>query len=332
MKITLEDIFSISTAVIYEPDKYKSITSVSTDTRIIKKNSLFVALKGKNFDGHNYINEAVKKGAIAVVVQHRKLKELNNIDVPIIAVQNTLNAYGEIARIWRNKHSAKVISITGSNGKTTTKEIVSHLLSCKYKVHKTIANNNNQIGVPLTILTAPNDADFIVLEHGTNHFGEIEYTAKIAQPDYAVITNIGNSHTQYLESKEKVFVEKTELFKNIKSGGIVFINNDDPLLRKFKLKNISKITYGTKGKCDIKGLILSTNKDAALSVEVNGFNKKIKVSLPLLGKYNVKNFLTAVAIAFKIGISPKEIEKETKTLIPVKGRLQKKKFKQFYNY
>ena len=160
MKFTLEDIFNIPTAVIYEPDKYKSVTSVSIDTRSIKKNSLFVAIKGKNFDGHNYINEAVRKGASAIVAQYKKVNELDNIKVPIIAVRNTQTAYGEIAKIWRNKFSTKVISITGSNGKTTTKEILSHLLESKFKVHKTVANNNNQIGVPLTILSAPQNVDF----------------------------------------------------------------------------------------------------------------------------------------------------------------------------
>ncbi len=227
MKITLEDIFGISTAVIYNPDLYKSVTSVSIDTRNIKTNSLFVAIKGKNFDGHNYINEAIKKGAAAIVVSNRKLASLDEINVPIISVKNTIFAYGELANIWRNKFGGKVISITGSNGKTTTKEMVSQILSSRYKVHKTTANNNNQIGVPLTILSTPKNTDFLILEHGTNHFGEIEYTARIAQPDYSLVTNIGSSHLEFLESKEKVLEEKISLFNHTKENGFVFLNNDD---------------------------------------------------------------------------------------------------------
>ena len=127
MRITLKDIFSIPTAVIYYPDKYKSVTSVSIDSRNIKRNSLFVAIKGENFDGHNYIKEAIKKGATAVIVSNRKLANLDYVKIPIISVRNTEKAFGELAKIWRKKLSAKVISITGSNGKTTTKEITTKL-------------------------------------------------------------------------------------------------------------------------------------------------------------------------------------------------------------
>jgi len=329
MRITLKDIFNIESAVIYYPDRYKAVSSVSIDTRTIKKNSIFVALKGKNFDGHNYINEAISKGVKAIVVSNRKLNLLDNVEVPIISVKNTLHAYGELAKIWRNKLSAKVISITGSNGKTTTKEMIAHLLSSKYKIHKTLANNNNQIGVPLTILSAPQNTDFMVLEHGTNHFGEIEYTAKIAQPDYAIITNIGNSHTQYLESKEKILIEKSTLFNNLKENGIAFINNDDPLIKTLKKQNKSNVSYGFKGKCDVKGKRQGTSKNNQELLFIEGFNKKIDTALPLIGESNSKNYLGAASIALKIGISKKDIMNKTASLETVKGRLQKKDFEHY---
>ena len=135
------------------------------------------------------------------------------------------------------------MSITGSNGKTTTKEILAELLSSKYKVHKTFANNNNQIGVPLTILSAPPKSDFIVLEHGTNHLGEIKFTSEVARPDLALITNIGNSHTEYLGSKEKILKEKQELFNLCNKGGKIFINNDDPLISGLKKYYSNSITF-----------------------------------------------------------------------------------------
>lgn len=329
MKITLEDIFNIPSAVIYYPDKYKSVTSVSIDTRTIKKNSIFVAIKGDKFDGHNYVKEAVKKGANAIVVSNRKLKHFEDVTIPIISVKSTINAYAELAKIWRKKLSAKVISITGSNGKTSTKEIIAHLLSEKFSVHKTFANNNNQIGVPLTILSTPANTDFIVLEHGTNHFGEIEFTANIAQPDLALITNIGNSHIEFLESKEKVLAEKIQLFANRKENGFLFINTDDPLISSVKRNYNNIITYGFKGKPDIKAKMLGTTNDAKENILIEGFGKKIETNIPLLGKANVQNYIASVAVALKLGFSKKDIIKATTALMPVKGRMEIKKYKNF---
>ena len=325
MKITLEDIFSIPTAVIYYPDKFKAVTSVSIDTRTLRKNSIYVAIKGKQFDGHNFVHDAITKGAKAIIVSNRKLNQFENVTVPIISVKNTINAYASLARIWRNKLNAKVISITGSNGKTTTKEILAHLLEAKYKVHKTAANNNNQIGVPLTILSAPLDTEILVLEHGTNHFREIEFTARVAEPDFALITNIGNSHIQYLESKEKILLEKSQLFQNIKTDGIVFINSGDPLLKSIRKNYKNKIVYGSKGKLDIKG----KKKTGSNKIEINGLGKSFSVNLPLLGDSNLSNYLSAVTIALQIGVSTKDIVRKTKTLKSVKGRLVEMKFKNF---
>ena len=327
MKITLEDIFNIPTAVIYYPEKYSSVFSVSIDSRTLKKNSIYVALKGSNFDGHDFVNEAIKKGAKAIIVSNRKLKLFEHVKVPIISVKNTLQAYGVLAGIWRNKLNAKVISITGSNGKTTTKEILAHLLSSKYKVHKTYLNNNNQIGVPLTIFSAPKNSEFIVLEHGTNHFGEIEFTAKIAQPDLALITNIGNSHIQYLESKEKILEEKVQLFNHLKEGGSVFVNSDDTLLKSIKKNYKSKVTFGFKGKVDIKGNLKTIN--GINEIEISGAGKPFKVKVPLSGEANLKNYLSAAAIGIKCGLTKKDIIQQTNSLAPIKGRLVERVFNEY---
>ncbi|MBK7105822.1 MAG: UDP-N-acetylmuramoyl-tripeptide--D-alanyl-D-alanine ligase [Ignavibacteriae bacterium] len=329
MKITLEDIFNLSSSVIYNPDLYKSVSSVSTDTRTIKKNSLFVAIKGKNFDGHNYINEAINKGASAIVVNRKKIALLDNVDLPIISVKNTVMAYGELANIWRNKFSRKVISITGSNGKTTTKEMVSHLLSSKYKIHKTILNNNNNIGVPLTILSTPKNVDFIVLEHGTNHFGEIEYTAKIAQPDFALITNIGSSHLEYLKSVEKVFEEKVKLFDFVKEDGNIFLNADDKILRnQIKIRK-NALTFGSNKNVDVNYNILGITNDSKYKIKIEGFNKSLTLTIPLLGKANVQNLITAITVCLKLGLSKNDIINSIKTLQPVKGRLFEFDYKNF---
>ncbi len=190
--ISIEDMFNLRSAVIYNPDNFRTIRNVSIDSRNISGNCLFIAIRGERFDGHDFIDRAVSNGASAVLVERKQLKKLSDLEVPVITVADTVKALGELARIWRNKLSTKVIGITGSAGKTSTKEMISMLLSTKYRVNKTTANHNNHIGVPLTLFSTNEKHDVLVAELGTNHFGEIEYTANIALPDYALITNIGN--------------------------------------------------------------------------------------------------------------------------------------------
>ncbi|MCP5061761.1 MAG: UDP-N-acetylmuramoyl-tripeptide--D-alanyl-D-alanine ligase [Ignavibacteriae bacterium] len=329
MTITLEDIFSIPTAVLYNPDLYKSVTSVSIDTRSLKKKSLYVAIKGKSFDGHNYIEEAVNKGASAVLISKRKLNSVTDLDIPIITVQNTKIAYGELAKIWRNKLNAKVISITGSNGKTSTKEITRQLLSTKFRVHSTLDNNNNDIGVPLTLLSTPKNAEVVVLEHGTNHFGEIEYTAKIAQPDVALITNIGNSHIEYLNNKKGVLKEKLELFNNVNPNGKVLINNDDVLLAEQKQIYKNKIVYGYSGRVAIKGYKKGFALDGNEKISVKYKQSNVDLTLPLLGESSTNNFLSALAICFELGLTKAQMISGSKKVQQISKRLEKKDFKKF---
>lgn len=196
LTLTLDDIFEIPGAVVYNSGNYKDIGSVSIDSRKIKKDSLFVAIKGEKFDGHDFVREVIKKNVSAVMIDQNKYKNFSDLELPVVAVSDTTKAYGDLARLWRRKLSGicrtSVIAITGSAGKTTTKEMISVLLAEKYKVNKTILNNNNHIGVPLTIFSTNENHQVLVLELGTNHFGEIGYTANIAEPDFALITNIGN--------------------------------------------------------------------------------------------------------------------------------------------
>ena len=203
--LTLEDFFDLNSSVIYNPDELKTIRNVSIDSRNISNNCLFVAIKGERFDGHDFLNEAVENGAAAILVENRKLKSLKDFEIPIITVNDTIKALGELAGRWRKKltnGNTKIIGITGSAGKTSTKEMIAMLLSTKYKVNRTIANYNNHIGVPLTLFSTNESHDILVAELGTNHFGEIKYTADIAQPDYALITNVGNSHLEFLKNKK----------------------------------------------------------------------------------------------------------------------------------
>lgn len=321
--ITLEDLFNLPTAVIYNPDDYKPVKSVSIDSRNLKKGSLFVAIKGKRTDGHKYVKDAIKNGASAVLISKRKEKEFRKLKVPYITVENTTKAYGYLANVWRHKLNAVVIGLTGSNGKTGTKEMLAALLSAKFSVTKSVANNNNHIGVPLTLFSANEKTEAVVLEEGTNHFGEIEYIAKISEPDVAFITNIGDSHLEFLVDRDGVYKEKSALLNvTNKNGGIILINNDDPYQRKNKRKFKNVITYGFKGKVDIKATSVKTNKNGFPEVEIEGKGKKIKAVLPVLGKSNVQNYLSAVSAAIAVGLTKKEIVEGTKKISPVKGRLE----------
>jgi UDP-N-acetylmuramoyl-tripeptide--D-alanyl-D-alanine ligase len=327
LKITLEDLFNVPTSVIYNPDVFKPVAKVAIDSRKIKKGCLFVAIKGEKFDGHKFIEEAIKLGASSIMINAINWKRFKTLKVPVIVVNDTTKAYGKLANIWRHKLTAKVIGITGSNGKTTTKEMIAILLAEKFSVVKTAANNNNHIGVPLTILSADEKCETLVLEQGTNHFGEIAYSAKISQPVFAVITNIGESHLEFLKNIDGVYKEKVSLLNETeKYGGTVFINMDDPILKANAKSFTNKITYGFSGKVDIKGKIKGFTDDGKTKIEISYGRDKLETVLPVYGEANAKNFLAATAIAFKAGLTKKQILYGTKKLQPVHGRLEVKKY------
>ncbi len=340
INLTIEDMFNIPTSEIFNPDNFKPVTSVLIDSRNMAKNSLFIAIKGDRFDGHNFLRDAVKKGASAVVVNKNKYKNFTDIDIPVVTVKDTTKALGDIAKIWRNKLSAKsgikVIGITGSNGKTSTKEVIAALLSEKYFVNKTLGNNNNHIGVPLTIFNTNEKHNVLVLELGTNHFGEIKYTSGIASPDYALITNIGDSHLEFLKDRRGVLEEKEALFRiTAERNGFLFINSDDNMLRSISRNYKNKLTYGFNFQAaknynvDVRGKFSGYSDDGRPEIEINYKNKKIARLLPLYGKHNAHNYLAAVSVGLKLGLSKREIESGTKKLNAVNKRLNVKRYKDF---
>ncbi len=328
--LNIEDIFNIPAAVIYNPDMFKSIYHVSIDSRNIKKNTLFIAIKGERYDGHDFVDEVVKKGAAAIIVSEKNFKKIKDFDIPVITVKDTTIALGEVAKIWRSKLKTKIIGLTGSAGKTTTKEILATLLSEKFKVNKTVANNNNHIGVPLTILSTNEKHNVLVAELGTNHFGEIPYTAPIASPDLALITNIGDSHLEYLKNRKGVFAEKSALLKEtINRGGKVFINNDDIILKAFGKTLKSKITFALNENADYKASIKGYDKLARPQIEIK-IRKNVFVStLPIIGEKNVLNFTAAFAIAHELGLTNLQIQKAVKKIKSYNKRLEIKNHKNF---
>jgi len=320
--LTIEDIFNIPTAEIFNPDSFKDIKSVSIDSRNIPSGCLFVAIEGNNFDGHSFIKDAVKNKANAILINKDKIELADNVEIPFITVTDTTKALGDIAKIWRNKLNAKVIGLTGSAGKTSTKEILSVLLGTKFKVNKTAANNNNHIGVPLTVLSTTEKHNILIAELGTNHFGEIQYSAPIIRPDVAVITNIGDSHLEFFKDRKGVLKEKKAIFDIAEANkGTVFINNDDKLLSKLSAKYSKVITFGFAGCSAIKGNIVDYSYEGKPVLNIQYKKQDFNINLPLYGEQSAVNFLTAAAIALYLGLTSKDIIKGAKKLKNVAGRL-----------
>ena len=326
--ITVEDLKKLSHAEVINFTDDMLFNSVSTDTRTIQEGSIFVAIVGERFDGHTYIKEAKKKGASALVIQQNKKETVAGMKIPCIIVPDTVKALGELANIWRKKLPAKVIALSGSNGKTTTKEMLLALLGEKYTVTGTISNNNNFIGVPLTIFQTNTQHEYVVIELGTNHPGEIAYLSGIVQPDYALLTNIGPSHLEFLGSVQGVKKEKIALLKTTsKYGGTVFVNIDDKILKPYAKEYDHVITFGSKSNADVCGKVKRINKHGYPVMSVNGFDKHIELSVPLFGRTNALNMLAAIAVALECGVSKHEILHGVKNLHAPKQRLEEKELK-----
>jgi UDP-N-acetylmuramoyl-tripeptide--D-alanyl-D-alanine ligase len=328
--LNIEDIFNVPGSIIFEPDKLKNINYVSIDSRIIRPNTLFIALKGERFDGHNFAYDAIKNGAAAIVINKKRLNQFNDVKVPIVTVKDTKLALGDIAKIWRKKIEAKIIGITGSSGKTTVKDMLTELLSEKYNVNKTEANNNNHIGVPITILNTNETHQVLVVELGTNHFGEIPYTASILSPDYSLITNIGESHLEFLKTRNGVWKEKSFLFEEtIRNEGKVFLNYDDPIIKEKHSRRGKLISYGFSGRVDVRGKINSYTGDGKPVVSIEYKKKNYELTLPIYGKQSAKNFLAACAVALEMGLSIEQIKYAVEKLKAASGRLDVQRYKNF---
>lgn len=292
----------------------KDITAkgISIDTRTIQPLEAFIAIKGKNFDGHNFIEEALKKKASCIILQKgcifsgSKKGLLKAKDTVFIEVKDTVQALGNIAKFQRDRFDIPVIAITGSNGKTTTKEMTSWVLSKKFNVLKNIGTENNQIGLPLTLLKLTSRHDIVVLEAGSNHYGEIGYLSGICSPNIGVITNIGPSHLEYFKDLEGVLKEKSTLLNSLNSPGIAILNADDMFLRKKLLKagkDTNPFGIGIGFACDFSASDIAHTKEG-MSFLVNN---KFPFSLKTLGRYNIYNALNAISVARLLGLEYQDI-------------------------
>lgn len=324
IKIYGEELLAIPETRLLSGSEEYIIDTVSIDTRTITAGSLYIALKGEKHDGHRFIPDAISAGAKYVAVDESfALASVEPGDTHFIVTNDTTKFFGSLALIRRNKLRATVIGITGSNGKTTTKDILSTLLGTKYKTVSTRANNNNHIGVPLTIFRCDAETEMLVLELGTNHFGEIDYTASIAQPDLALITVIGDSHLEYLKNRKGVLKEKEALFRYTAArGGQVFLNLDDLLLSGLLKKYKDAVTFSTKHKAVYIAKELKHQNSIYRKAKIAGRKLKTEFTMPLLGEHSLGNLLAAVALAHSAGLPEKLISKGIKKVKSAHSRLE----------
>ncbi|MBR5543627.1 MAG: UDP-N-acetylmuramoyl-tripeptide--D-alanyl-D-alanine ligase [Oscillospiraceae bacterium] len=275
----------------------KELSFVVHDNREVLDGSIFVAIRGERFDGHDFLKGAQEAGAAAALVSRR----IPEVDIPQIVVQDTVSALGRAAEAYIKTLPAKRLCITGSVGKTTTKEMCAVVLSESFKTHKTAGNYNNNIGLPLTVFGMDKSHEAAVLEIGTNHFGEILPLAKIASPDVALITTIAESHLEAFKTKEGVLSEKTEIFKGLSEDGIAVLNGDDPLLWGYRSKlNHKCVWFGIENKeCDVLGEIVENNTFAS-SFRVK--DSDVLFSLPCGGEHNIRDALSAIAVGRVFGM------------------------------
>ena len=290
-------------------EKYNNIEvdGISTDSRSISKEELFIPLKGENFNGHKFIKDVIKKNAKGAL--WNKDEALPDIDFPFILVEDTLLALQELARSYCKEVNPKIIGITGSNGKTSTKDILASLLEKKYKTHKTKGNFNNGVGVPLTLLEMDEDTQMAVIEMGMDNFGQIELLTTIAPPDVAVITNIGEAHLDDLIIPENIAKAKLEIIKGMKNDGFFLYYGDDSILK----DQVEKMSIGQEiksyGKEDFNHY-----QPVLLSIDENGNTfylkdpKSPELFLPMLGKHQMLNATAAIGVARYFGLSFEDIK------------------------
>lgn len=273
------------------------IEEVTTDSRKKTKKSLFIPLRGESFDGHRFLKDAFENGAIATLWEKgEKLPEFLPTDFPVYFVEDSLAGLHQLAHAYRTLVDPIVIGVTGSNGKTTTKDLIGTVVKTDYKTHQTNGNFNNQIGLPLTILSMEQGTEVLVLEMGMNHFGEIEALSNIAKPDYGVITNIGESHLEFLGSREGIAQAKAEIMAGMKKDGVLLIDGDEPLLRNLhNKKSVVSCGFRTDNQFVIENVKLDSNKT---SFAVN--NQVYEINM--LGRHNAQNAAFAIILAQKLHI------------------------------
>ncbi|MEE1301992.1 MAG: UDP-N-acetylmuramoyl-tripeptide--D-alanyl-D-alanine ligase [Bacteroidales bacterium] len=300
---------------------YLQYPNISTDSRSIKQGDVFFALKGENFDGNEFVFKAIEQGASLVVCDNEKIKQRDNFlkqRNKIFLCEDSLLTLQNLASYHRKQLKTTIVGISGTNGKTTTKELIQAVLSQKYLTLATKGNLNNHIGVPLTLLSIPLSTEIAIVEMGANHVGEIEFLSNIAKPDMAILTNIGTAHIEGFGSKENIIKTKKELFEFVKNNqnekSHIFVNADDEALREEDFSK--KTTYSLKTNADISAKACSENGYAQIIF------KDCVITSNLVGIYNAYNILAALTIGLHFGVEIQKIKEAIENYIPSNNRSQ----------
>lgn len=296
------------------------VTGVSINTRTLQPGDLFIPFRGESVNGHQFVQDAFEKGAAASLW----LKDEPNPpkDVPLLFVESGEKALQQMAAVYRAELQTVFIGITGSNGKTSTKDLVAGMLSPYFRVKKTEGNFNNELGLPLTILSLEEDTEFAVLEMGMSSFGEIEFLSNLAKPTYAVITNIGEAHMQDLGSREGIAKAKFEIISGLNEQGQLFYDGDEPLLRPFieSVPSIKSKSFGAKEENHLRiREVRFTKQGSAFRVE-GELNEEM--SIPVLGEHQVKNTLAALLIGKEVGLTAEQMREALKQIVLTDMRMQ----------
>ena len=320
MRLEINDITKAVNGKLINPAQNPIyITGVCTDTRKIEIGTLFVPIVGERFDGHDYILTAANNGAVCAFTEKENITD-EEINIPLIYVASTRRALMDLAAYYRQMHDVKVVAITGSAGKTTTKDMIYHVLARKFKTKKTMGNFNNDIGLPLSIFQLEPDDEVLVLEMGMNHAGEIHELSLVGKPDIAVITHIGDAHIENFENREGILHAKLEIVDGLSPNGTVILNGDDPLLTgeiaKQKTTSFNVLYPSTPNIIESELIGLQESR-----CHFNWQGQDIRITVPLPGQHMVMNALLAVAVGVEMGVSSKNISQGFDDLIPPSGRL-----------
>lgn len=304
MKLTLTEIATALHAEVLNSQADTSVTNVQFDSRLIEAGSLFIPLVVEN-DGHNYVQNAVDNHAVATLwqIDHRESAPAN---IPAILVEDTLKAFQQLAIYYLNKVQPHVVAISGSNGKTTTKDFVAAIGAQKYKTVKTPKNYNNEIGVPTTILRMNEDTELLVIEFGMDRPGDLTYLSKLVKPDLAVLTMIGEAHIEFFKTRERIADGKMEIITGLKQDGKLIYNGDEPLLRERTAQhpNLDTVTFGLNYEDDLFATEIDMSPVQTTFVTNLG---PTRFAIPMTGRYNVTNALAAIAVGRELNIPIEDI-------------------------
>lgn len=321
MELSLSEVLEATAGKVIIEGKTE-FNRICIDTRKIETDNLYLAIKGETFNGNQFVKDAFSKGASVAIVDELlfDVDECSGIGT-VIKVENSEKALLDLASFYRNKLGIKIVGVTGSCGKTSTKDLIAAFLSYKYKVFKTKGNFNNQIGLPLMILELNSSYDVAVLEMGMSDLGEIDVLANCARPDIAVITNIGLSHIENLKTQDNILKAKSEIFNYFDESNTLIVNGEDNNLLKINNKCFEIIRIGYNHEYDVYAFNIILKEDNT-SFTVKNKNEEFSFKIPMAGKHNVLNSMLAIAVAKKLNVSFEEMEKGIKNLEATSMRLQ----------